>query len=63
MKEIEELPVAPERWDEGNAVQPGHTNFVKQEIDGEPMNLELDGAPVATSRHSELQGDTTVKSP
>lgn len=35
--------VAPAPWIEGSAVQSGLINVIKQEIDGEPVNLELDG--------------------
>lgn len=61
MTESETKPVvAPAAWIEGNAVQPGLTNVIKQEIDGEEIKLELDGgATTAVAPPGELEGDST----
>lgn len=61
MTETETKPVvAPAAWIEGNAVQPGLTNVIKQEIDGEEIKLELDGGAMTTvAPPGELEGDST----
>ena len=65
MMESETKPVgAPAAWIEGNAVQPGLTNVIKQEIDGEEIKLELDGGAATTTAVAavppgELEADST----